>query len=166
MSGRPRPRPVSAEDPEGLRRAADEALLLEGVAELGDDLAAGRDDPPEALARRWSAAFNARDEAALLALAHPDIVLRPLRIVPRREYRGHDGVRAWLDDIRRFSDARAQVVFDRVERVGPGEVAAHGTMADETPVVVLFSVRDGRITAARGYFSDADLLEQLGTLER
>lgn len=51
------------------------------------------------LVKRWLTAFNSRSVEGLLAVAHPEIVLRPLRWVPGREYRGHDGVRKWVDDL-------------------------------------------------------------------
>lgn len=46
---------------------------------------------------RWLVAYNARDVAGALALAHPEIVIRPMRWVPAREYYLSD--RALLEDL-------------------------------------------------------------------
>jgi ketosteroid isomerase-like protein len=43
---------------------------------------------PIDLVRRWLEAFNERDVSGLLAVAHPDIVVRPIRLGGRRQYRG------------------------------------------------------------------------------
>ena len=49
-------------------------------------------EPPE-LVRRWLEAYVRRSADGLVGLAHPDIVIRPFRRVPERDYRGHSGVR-------------------------------------------------------------------------
>lgn len=120
-------------------------------------------DPCE-LVRRWLAAFNARDEAALLHLAHPDIVLRPLRWVSGKEYRGHDGVRRWIADLAASPHA-STLTPTRIQLTDSGLVVAEG-MLDSDPVAFtgLFEIRDGLLATVRSYMSDRELLADLGLL--
>src|SRR3954470_17587932 len=64
------------------------------------------------IVRQVFEAFSRRDVAALLALADADIVFRPAtgRLAGRDEpYRGHDGMRAYLEDVARvWEELRAE----------------------------------------------------------
>ena len=121
-------------------------------------------DPLE-LIERWLEGFNDRDEERLLAVAHPDIVLRPMRWVPHAEYRGHAGVRAWLADML-ASGNDATVTPDTVRSLGEGRVAVEGVLDDlALRFVGIYEIRDDRIAAVRAYLSDPELLAQLGILE-
>ena len=50
------------------------------------------------LARATFAAFNRRDVEAYLQAFAPDAEWWPLRSSTEGPYRGHDGIRAWVDD--------------------------------------------------------------------
>jgi ketosteroid isomerase-like protein len=62
-------------------------------------------------ARRAYEAFNRRDLDALLALMDPEVRFTT-RFVERSDpYNGHDGVRAWWEDLLRvFPDFSAEIV--------------------------------------------------------
>jgi len=121
-------------------------------------------DEPLELVRRWLSAFNARDEDALLAVAHPEIVLRPLRWGVRAEYRGHDGVREWLETIA-ANPGSSTVSWTTIEPLLNGRVLVEGVVdADGTGFVGLYELREQRIAGVRGYLSDRALLAQLGLI--
>lgn len=105
-----------------------------------------------------------RDEAGLLELAHPDIVGRPLRWVPGREYRGHAGVRRWIADLAASPHA-STLTPSRIQLTEAGLVVAEG-MLDSDPVAFtgLFEVRDRLLVSVRSYMSDRELLADLGLL--
>jgi hypothetical protein len=118
-----------------------------------------------ALAHRWINAFNLRDADELLAVAHPDIVLRPLRWGVKSEYRGHPGVREWLATIQASPEATS-VTPDTVRPVGPARVVVEGSIdGADARFVALYTIRDERLLEVRAYMSDRELLEQLGVLE-
>lgn len=77
--------------------------------------------------QRWLDTWNSRDDDAIAALCTEDVVVNAviLGIEPRR-YEGHDGVRAWLLDVRhRFhADSRA----DRVIALEEGAMIVEGTL--------------------------------------
>jgi hypothetical protein len=112
----------------------------------------------------WLNAYQARDLAGLLARAHTEIVMRPFRWVPRTEYRGHDGVRAWLADTI-ASPHVGGVTIARVQTMDPACVVVEGTLDDDgTAFTAFFQLRDGQIAGAVGYLSERAFVEQLGVL--
>jgi hypothetical protein len=82
------------------------------------------DDPLE-LVHRWLEGFNARDAEAMLAVAHREIVLRPMRLGMLAEYHGHDGVRAWLAAVC-ASPVQPTVTVSRMRLLPGGRVAVGG----------------------------------------
>jgi hypothetical protein len=113
---------------------------------------------------RWLAAFNARDERALLATAHAQIVVRPLRWGVRSEYRGHDGVRDWLHTLAANPEA-STLSTTTIQPLPDGRVLAEGAVDhDGAAFVGLYVVRDELIAEVHGYLSDRALLEQLGLI--
>lgn len=114
------------------------------------------------LVQRWLTAFNSRDVTGLLAAAHPEIVLRPLRWVPGREYRGHEGVRRWVDDLEASPHASTLTTLS-IKQDESGLIVAEGTIdSDPVSFAALFEVRDGRLVSVRSYMSDRALLTDLG----
>jgi hypothetical protein len=112
----------------------------------------------------WLDAYRARDLTGLLGRAHPEIVLRPLRWVPRTEYRGHDGIRAWLADVV-ASPHVGGVTVACVQTSDPACVVVEGTLDDEgTAFTAFFKLREGRIAGVVAYLSERAFLEQLGVL--
>ena len=107
--------------------------------------------------RAWSRAFNARDLAALLALAASDIRL----LSPRGAEHGHDAVRRLLD---RQSYGVAQHIrpLSYVARCATVAVRAlvelrwveNGELADSVEAFGVFEVRDGLV---HGFSAEPDL---------
>jgi hypothetical protein len=121
-------------------------------------------DPIE-LAQRWIEAFNARDADELLAVAHPEIVLRPLRWGVRSEYRGHAGVREWFAAIEASPEATT-VTPDRLRLFGRDRVVVEGEIDGvDARFVALYALRDDRLAEVHAYMSDREMLEQLGLLD-
>lgn len=122
------------------------------------------------LVRRLFAAFNDRDADVVLGLWAPGGVWRPALIggglVEGTVYRGHDGIRAFLEvqdetwksivahplSIREHGDhVLVEVTLDAVGR-------ASGTPVEQTTWNV-FHVRDGKVAAGRVYLTEAEALE-------
>jgi ketosteroid isomerase-like protein len=116
------------------------------------------------IVHRWLVAYNQRDLGELLVLADPDIVVRPLRWVARREYRGHDGVREWIADVEAEPDSR-EVDTHAIGQLSDGRIIVEGMLQDaESSFTSIYEVRDGRIAALHGYLSQRRLLEEIGVL--
>jgi ketosteroid isomerase-like protein len=126
------------------------------------------------LIREGVAALNRRDTDAMLATLHPDVVLEPLRaVLDGTVYRGHQGLRQWLDDMTEdwehqrveLRDLRelesGQVVVDAVlhvrYRVSGVEVAAPGAW--------LCDFRDGAVSRIGFYRDPESALEAAGSAE-
>jgi hypothetical protein len=81
-------------------------------------------------------------------------------------YRGHEGLRRWLDDL----DQRAAGVSFAVEEVcGLDDARALARVrvrpaGEDLTVTAIFTTGAGRVRAVHGYFSDEDLLEHVGHL--
>jgi hypothetical protein len=82
-----------------------------------------------AIVTRWLDAFNHRDLEGLLAVADPDLTLRPMRWVQRREYRGHAGIREWLEEIR-VSPFATTIRTDSACECSAQRVVVEGTIED------------------------------------
>jgi ketosteroid isomerase-like protein len=113
-------------------------------------------------------AFNLRDAAGLLALAHEDIEFHPTMLVgSKRVYKGHDGLRSWLADLL-DSDAKHQVrvreirALDDERLIVLSEVLLDGETI--SPSAMIATVREGKIVNARAYLSDEATLAELDLL--
>ena len=125
---------------------------------------AGRPGPADELAvvRRWFEAFNRRDLAETLALAHPQIAFRPLQVHGATTWHGRAGVEALWE--RMFSvglDHRVEIL--RVEDLPGGGYAAIGRVKPgDADFVAVLRLQDGLVREARHVFSDEDTLRGLG----
>jgi ketosteroid isomerase-like protein len=104
-------------------------------------------------------AFSRRDAAALVALADPDIVFRPPtgRLAGRDDpYRGHEGLRTYLDDVGRvWQELRSEPdeyieLGDRVLCTGRVYAWGVGRVVD-APAGWLWRLRDGRLVEGTVY---------------
>jgi hypothetical protein len=112
------------------------------------------------VARRWIEAYRDYRDDDLLALAHPQIVLRPRRGQGAREYLGLDGVRDWLDDV---GSSRPRLSVIAVKALQDGRAVAETTL-DDVEVIAVFEICDDKISAVSVYLSDCDMLEWLGVI--
>ena len=111
--------------------------------------------------RRWIDAYNGRRDEDLIELAHPAVVLRPMRFHGAAEYRGIEGVRQLLVDI---ASNRPRFDLTSIEQLDDGRVLAEGVLQDAGEVVNLYEVVDDKVALVQGYLSDRRLLEEIGVL--
>lgn len=114
---------------------------------------------PADVVRRWIDAYNGGRDDELVALAHPDVVLRPMRFHGEREYRGIDGVQRLLADI---ATNRPRFICRELEPLDGERVLAEGALEDVGEAINIYAVRDGRIASVHGYLSDRSILQELG----
>ena len=123
----------------------------------------------EAVARRFVDAFNRRDADALTELVDPAVEWYPSSIVrTRRVYRGHDGLREWINELETAPVAhRARVrevrTLDERRLAVISEVFVGEQLLSPSALLAVFS-DEGKIVEAHGYLSDEALLTQLGLL--
>jgi ketosteroid isomerase-like protein len=120
-------------------------------------------------ARRAYAAFNRRDPDAFLALVDPEVEFST-RFVERSDpYHGHDGVRAWWDDILRvFPDFSVEVVeiLDMGDvTVNALRVRGHGLGSDTPFEESIWQVAEWRAGKAISWHSHATEAEALEAAE-
>jgi ketosteroid isomerase-like protein len=116
------------------------------------------------------AAFSKRDEAALLALAHPDVEFRaPTGALTRsgEPYLGHDGLRAYLRDVAAvWSELRVEprdfreggdvvVALGRIYAWGAGRVV-------DAPVGWVWTLHEGRLVSGRVFDTQRAALDFAG----
>ena len=122
----------------------------------------------ESLIRHWADAINARDLDGLLEIAHPDIELSPLQFGVSGDFRGHEGVREWVETFRKW-DPGHRVRIEGVRTLPSGRVALFGTILIEgepsSPYSLVAEIKDDKIAAVRSFPSDEHTLEQLGELD-
>jgi ketosteroid isomerase-like protein len=123
------------------------------------------------IVRRAFAAFEQRDSDALLEVCSPEIVFEPVtaRLAAGGEpYRGHDGMRRYLDDVARVwqelrpapdayreGDGGIVVATGRVYAWGIGRVI-------DSPAGWLWRIQDGRIAYGRIFGTATGALEAAG----
>ena len=109
------------------------------------------------IVRRVFDAFGRRDAEALTALCHPDVVFTPPtgRLAGRSEpYRGHEGLRTYLEDVARLwqelrSEADEYVELDDVV-LCTGRVYAWGVgRVIDAPAGWVWRLRDGLVVEGR-----------------
>ena len=115
-------------------------------------------EDPGAVVRRLVEAFNAFDIDAVIGLCAPDVVVHENPAFPGAStYRGHDGVRAMLEDWAEsfegwHTDVREIVVDgDEVTLVGTyeGRGRVTGVPVSMPPARAVYIVRGGKILSAR-----------------
>jgi ketosteroid isomerase-like protein len=78
--------------------------------------------------REGIAALNRGDLDAMIKTLDPDVELIPLRaLLDGTTYRGHDGMRQWMDDIAE-DWTQYQLTLDEVRQVRPGRVLVRAHM--------------------------------------
>jgi ketosteroid isomerase-like protein len=112
--------------------------------------------------------FNRRDLDAILALMHDDVEIEPRLGALEGDFRGHEGVRRWWNDLLDFlPDYTAEIA--EVRDLGDmtlGQIRgrAHGA-ASSTPVVETWwqtiRWRDGKCIWWRNFATQADALKTI-----
>ena len=125
--------------------------------------------------RRAVEPFNRRDIPTFLELLHPDVEWIPIMaVLESRVYRGHDGVRRWLEDL--AADWELFEIFpdefhdlgDRVLTFGRWRARgrASGVELENQPAAWLHEVKDGKIVRMRTYTDRAEALQAAGLSEQ
>jgi ketosteroid isomerase-like protein len=100
----------------------------------------------------WLAAWNSADDEQILALCSPDVEVHAVTLsVEGRLYRGHEGIRDWLRDVRQRFRARSEA--ESIAHVDDDTLIMAGTLylrsdmgADmvEQSFAMLMKVRDDK----------------------
>jgi ketosteroid isomerase-like protein len=124
--------------------------------------------PEHRLVRRWATAVNERDPERLISLSTHDIQLFPMQVGVTGPYRGHDGLRHWIDDLV-ASELGHQVQFRGIRTLADGRVALFGEVflgdTSISPYTLLATLRDGAVAGTRSYLSDEETLKLLKLLD-
>jgi ketosteroid isomerase-like protein len=125
----------------------------------------------EQLAARLFEAFNRRDIEAALELVHPDVVFEPVSAVAIRDgapYVGHDGMRAYLDDVERYFDelvvnpTQIRAAGDAVVALGEVSGRAAGGPFDGVATTWMLKFRDDRVIRAQVFADQRNVMDILG----
>jgi ketosteroid isomerase-like protein len=126
------------------------------------------------IVQRMLDAFNRGDVKGVVATFDEDCLLEEPREMPDRPsrgFRGHDGIREWMANLRgvarvRFEPRSFIVGVDAVV----SELAAHGQgqgsgVPVEWPTFAAMRMRNGKIVRAQAFLSRAEALEAVGLAE-
>ena len=111
----------------------------------------------------WLDAWNAQGADPKIALSDPDIEVLAVTLgIEGRHYRGHDGLRQWMRDIRDRFGARTQA--DAVDLLGDDAVMIRGTLfiddgfggLQEQRFAMVVHLRDDKAVWIGTFFSPAD----------
>lgn len=121
------------------------------------------------LASRFVEALNRHDVLALLSISESNIEMHPPALAgSRRTYRGYEGLREWVSQLRE-SLVDYTIVLREVQPIGEdrfaaiSELRADGEYLSPWTLLARLSER-GRLLEARAYLSDESLLRRLGLL--
>jgi ketosteroid isomerase-like protein len=115
-----------------------------------------------------------RDIDGLIELYAPDVEFLPLTgtRVESGGYSGHDGVRAYFDEVGEVWDEMRphaddiRTVGDKVVVLGGCLVRGRGSGApSDTPMAWVITVQNGKVTSHRGYRAREEALEAVGLSE-
>jgi ketosteroid isomerase-like protein len=99
------------------------------------------------------------EDAAVLELSDEDIELEPVRAATEGTYRGHDGIRRFLEDSRE-SFERFELDYTDVRDLGDGRILALGVVhirgrgsgvETDVPTAVIAAFSDGRLVRFKDY---------------
>jgi len=119
-------------------------------------------------------AICTRDIDRLIDLYAPDVEFLPLTgtRVESGGYSGHDGVRAYFDEVGEVWDEMRphaddiRTVGEKVVVLGGCLVRGRGSGApSDTPMAWVITVKDGKVTSHRGYRTREEALDAVGLSE-
>lgn len=121
------------------------------------------------IARRGVEAFNRGDVDELIERADPELRLVPVRsLLEGGEYRGHEGIRKYIDDMDEDWQRR-EIVIDEITDAGDGVLVlgtfkAVGRSGNEVnqPIAWHTRYRDGKLLSLVAYTDQESALESLG----
>jgi uncharacterized protein len=123
------------------------------------------------LVQRLSGAFNSRDLDALLEVIDPAVEWIPIMAaLEGRVYRGHDGIRRWIEDLSadwelfETHQEEFREIGDRVLVFGRWRARARGSGVElqTQPATWLIDLEDGRIVRLQTFTDRTEALEAAG----
>lgn len=134
------------------RRSADYAALV-------------ADSPAQSLGRRFAEAFNRRDADGLVAVSHPDIEFHPTGAGGTgRSYHGHEGLRAWVEELNR-GGLKHQVKILDVQEIDPRRVVVSCELLSDGQVITTSTmigvIAEGALIEVHGHLTDIATLRQV-----
>ncbi|HEU4657410.1 MAG TPA: nuclear transport factor 2 family protein [Capillimicrobium sp.] len=118
-----------------------------------------------AVVRRAVEAFDREDWATLRDLLHPQVRFHPLRAIGRFVV----GRSRALESMCTLRQTEMTITLASLDVLEDGRILALGSVQrgpDSHPFAAIHEVRNGKIVEARHYFSDAELLQELGIVRR
>ena len=124
--------------------------------------------------RSWIADFNARDIEAIVRRCDPGIEFHSVfAAVGGASYRGHDGLRAWHQDLEEAWGEEIQLEIEAYFDLGETTLTffiyhvrgKQSRAAVAMPATVITRWRDGLVTYMKVYVERADALKDLGVSE-
>jgi ketosteroid isomerase-like protein len=115
-------------------------------------------------------AFKAQDAEALIAVSDPEVEFGGSAAAPDHLYRGHDGIRKYVDDIDGAFGHEWHADLERVADAGEDRVLLvariHGPGMGGLPldlrVAHVWELRDGKLYRGRVYVPAEDALRAVG----
>ena len=119
----------------------------------------------ESLGRRFAEAFNRRDADELVAVSHPQIEFYPTGAGGTgRTYHGHEGLRAWVEELNR-SELKHEVRILGVQEIDGGRVAVSCELlaggAVITPSTMIGVIAEGALIEVHGHLTDISTLRHV-----
>jgi hypothetical protein len=111
----------------------------------------------------WLEIWNSQSAKPILAIADPEIEIHAVTLgIEGRLYKGHDGVRQWMRDLRERFNARSRA--EGIETVGDDALLIRGTIfiddgfggQEEQRFVMLVHLKDDKARWIGTFFSAAD----------
>jgi ketosteroid isomerase-like protein len=121
--------------------------------------------------RRLIDAYNRQDIPVFIELLDPHVEWIPIMAaLEGRVYRGHDGVRRWLDDLVQdweYFEAYVEEFHDLGDRVlifgrWRARGRASGVVLENQPATWIYEVKDGKVVRMRTFTDRGEALEAAG----
>jgi hypothetical protein len=125
----------------------------------------------EATVAAWIAAFNGRDRKRMLPPLDREVVMHPLRLAGLEPlYRGHAGIREWLDALARNGYAH-RVNLSEIQAVREQTLLAIGSLAfhehaRDVPFSGLYEFAGSKLVSIHHYYTHHETLRQIVTIEQ
>ena len=111
----------------------------------------------------WLAAWNSQRASRIIEIVDPDVEVHAVTLgIEGRHYRGHDGIREWIRDIRERFEARSE--FQAIDPLGEDAVIVRGTLfiadgfggEEEQRFALVVHIEDDKARWIGTFFSAAD----------
>ena len=125
--------------------------------------------------QRMAETFNRRDLEALLDVIDPDVEWIPIMAtLEGRVYRGHEGMRQWLDDLStdwevfETHQEEFREIGDRVLVFGRWRARARssGVELENEPASWVIDLKDGKVVRLQTYTDRREAVEAVGLHDR